>query len=110
MRPEILWLALLVGACNWAFRYFPTMMNLHRLPADSMFMRLLNATGPAAIGTLFVASVMPLFKDPPAGGLVLAAGLAAVCLAFAWTRSVVTATVAGAVAYGLCYWLAVPAA
>lgn len=110
MRPEILWLALLVGACNWLFRYVPTMMNLHRLPANSVLMRLLGATGPAAIGTLFVASVMPLFDEPAGGGLVLAAGLAAVCLTFAWTRSVVMATIAGAVAYGLCFWLAVPAA
>ena len=106
MRPEILWLALLVGACNWLFRYVPTMMNLHRLPANSVLMRLLGATGPAAIATLFVASVLPQVWPVPRDLWPLAAGTLAVVLAFLPKRSVVAATIAGAVAYGVAFALA----
>ncbi len=107
MRPEILALALAVGLCNWAFRYFPTRANLHELPPRSALSRFLTATGPAAIGTLFVASALPYARDlTGAGGAVLGAGTAAVLAVFALTRSVVAATLAGALAYGLVFRLA----
>jgi branched-subunit amino acid transport protein len=107
VRIEVLALACIVGACNWAFRYFPTRANLHELPPGSPVTRFLAATGPAAIGTLFVASVLPLVKDlsGPAP-LTLGAGVGAVLLVHAMTRSVVIATLAGAVAYGGAFWLA----
>lgn len=105
MRPEILVLAFAVGVCNWAFRYFPTRANLHELPPGSRLSRFLAATGPAAIGTLFVASALPMVRSASGpAGLILAVGVGAVCAVFALTRSAVGATVAGAVAYGLAFW------
>lgn len=105
MRPEIIALALAVGACNWAFRFFPTRARLHELSPRSRVARLLAATGPAAIGTLFVASALPLARAAPdSASLALVAGIGAVLAVFALSRSVVGATLAGAVAYGLVIW------
>lgn len=101
MRIEILILAGAVGLCNWAFRYFPTRADLADHPPGALLSRFLAATGPAAIGTLFVASVLPYARNPDLLVLgPLAAGVAAVCAVFGLSRSVVLATVAGAAAYG----------
>lgn len=102
MRTEILILALAVGLCNWAFRYFPTRAKLAELPPGARLSRFLAATGPAAIGTLFVASALPYARHLSATSLVpLTAGVGLVCAIFALSRSVVLATVAGAAAYGV---------
>ncbi|WP_284164656.1 AzlD domain-containing protein [Frigidibacter sp. SD6-1] len=106
MRLEVLALALIVGACNWAFRYVPTRANLHELPSGSPVTRFLAATGPAAIGTLFVASALPLVNDRSGPAtLTLGTGVGAVLLIYAATRSVAVATLAGALAYGGAFWL-----
>ena len=93
MRSEILTLALLVGLCNWAFRVFPTLADLSTLPPDGILARFLAATGPAAITTLFVASVMPWLQ----GGQVvpMAFGTVAILGVYVASRSVVAATLAG---------------
>lgn len=103
MRAEILTLALIVGACTWSFRFFPTRADLSALPQDGWLARFLAATGPAAIATLFTASALPMVQ----GGvpLPLALGTGAVLAVFALTRSVVGATMAGAAGYGLGVWL-----
>ena len=103
MRVEVLMLALLVGAYTWAFRYFPTRADLSAMPQGGPLARFLAATGPAAIATLFTASALPFLQ----GGLPvpLALGTAAVLAVFAATRSVVGATMAGSVCYGLGVWL-----
>lgn len=102
MRIEILTLALIVGAFTWTFRFFPTRANLSAIRPAGRLSRFLSATGPAAIATLFVASVLPML----AGGAnpALVAGIAAVVAVFAGTRSVVTATLAGSAGYGLAFW------
>jgi hypothetical protein len=102
MRSEILILALLVGASNWAFRYWPTRLDLSGRPRDGLLARFLAATGPAAIATLFVASVMPWLH----GGVPfpLIAGTIVVVLVFALSRSVVAATLVGSMSYGLAVW------
>ncbi len=101
MRIEILFLAVAVGLCNWAFRYFPTRANLLELPPGARLSRFLAATGPAAIGTLFVASILPFLQSAtPQAVPPLVAGIGAVCAVFALSRSVVLATMAGAIAYG----------
>ena len=80
-------------------------------PRDSPLARFLGATGPAAIGTLFVASVLPYAQAADGlRALCLLAGVGAVIGVFAFSRSVVVATLAGAVAYGLAFWLLIPAA
>ena len=101
MRAEILILALVVGACTWAFRFFPTRADLSALPAGGRLSRFLAATGPAAIATLFTASALPLLQS--GAPLPLVAGTAAVLGLFALTRSVVAATLAGGLTYGLVF-------
>ena len=46
MRPEILMLALAVGACTWAFRALPFRFDLTGLTPEGWLSRLLAATGP----------------------------------------------------------------
>ncbi len=104
MRVEVLVLALLVGAANYAFRYGPIAARLGEGQAAGWPGRFLAATGPAAIATLVVASVLPLAAG---GGVVpLAAGVGAVLGLWVWRRSVVLATLAGAVAYGAVFAVA----
>lgn len=103
MRAEILTLSLIVGAFTWAFRYFPTRLDLSSIPQGGRLSRFLAATGPAAIATLFTASALPIVQ----GGLPvpLALGTVAVLAVFAASRSVVGATLAGAAGYGLGVWM-----
>lgn len=103
MRLEILTLALIVGCCTWAFRFFPTKADLSAIKPDGVLARFLASTGPAAIATLFVASLLPMVK----GGvpLPLVIGTASVLAVYAAARSVVLATLAGSVGYGLAVWL-----
>lgn len=97
MRWEVLALALVVGAANWGFRYLPIRFGLGSGAEGGVLARFLAAVGPAAIATLFVASALPFV----AAGAVLAPvlGTAAVLAVWVWRRSVVLATLAGAVAY-----------
>ena len=98
MRVEVLSLALVVGACTWAFRYLPLRAALHQIRPDGPLGRFFAATGPAVIATLFVAETMP-FLHGPLGPLV--AGSATVIAIFVWRKSVVLATLAGSLSYGI---------
>ncbi|NGQ91797.1 hypothetical protein G5V65_12900 [Rhodobacter sp. HX-7-19] len=97
MRWEVLALALVVGAANWGFRYLPIRFGLGSGAEGGMLGRFLASVGPAAIATLFVASALPFV----AGGALLAPvpGTVAVVAVWLWRRSVVLATLAGAVAH-----------
>lgn len=99
MSGEVLLLALLVGAANWAFRTLPIRLGLGSGAEAGLLARFLAAVGPAAIATLFVASALPFVQ----AGAVLApgAGTLAVVAIWLWRRSVVLATLAGAVAYAV---------
>ena len=100
MRVEILTLALIVGACTYGFRFLPTRADLSGLKPGGALSRFLAGTGPAAIATLFVASILPMVQGDLWGQGSLLAGVLAVLGCYAATRSVVGATLAGAVAYG----------
>ncbi len=102
MRSDILLLALMVGACNWAFRYVPTRMDVSAMPRDGWLARFLAATGPSAIATLFVASVMPWLQAGVPVPMIV--GTAAVIAVFWLRRSVLAATLAGSAAYGFAVW------
>lgn len=104
MSGEVLVLALVVGAANWAFRYLPIRFGLGGGGGDGVLARFLAAVGPAAIATLFVASSLPFVQ----AGAVAAplAGTAGVVAVWVWRRSVVLATLAGAVAYAAGFALA----
>ncbi|MEY4982846.1 MAG: hypothetical protein RIR62_1112 [Pseudomonadota bacterium] len=105
MNPDILTLALIVGAANWIFRYGPMRLDLGARAETGPLARFLAATGPAAIATLVVASILPMAGDA-ARLLPLAAGTAAVLALWVWRRSVVISTLGGAVVYGLAVALA----
>jgi hypothetical protein len=104
MNPDLLAVAVLAGVANWAFRFLPMRLNPSASHPDSLLSRLLAATGPAAICTLFVASILPGVMALPKDAGALAAGLIAVCAIFVATRSVAGATFAGAIAYGGMFW------
>ncbi len=104
MNLDILIIALMAGVANWAFRFLPLRFDLSAGHPDGLMSRFLAATGPAAICTLFVASILPGLKVLPKDAGALVAGLTAVCAAFAVFRSVAGATFAGAAAYALAFW------
>ncbi len=101
MWSEAMILALIVGAGTWALRYLPLRARLADVPPGSRLGRFLAATGPAAIATLFVAEALPYFRTAETQILPVAAGVAAVLLVFALRASVVLATLAGSLAFGL---------
>ncbi len=102
MRVEVLALAVVVGLANYAFRYGPIAARLGEGRAGGAMARFLAATGPAAIATLVVASVLPMMGT---ARLPLVAGVLAVLGLWVWRRSVVLATLGGAVAYGAVFAL-----
>lgn len=108
MNPEILLLAIIVGFANWAFRYGPIRFGLGAGDSkDGALARFLAATGPAAIATLAVASILPMVGPDVAKSAPLLAGIGAVCGLWLWRRSVVLSTLAGSLAYGLAFALTV---
>ncbi|MFD2175035.1 AzlD domain-containing protein [Rhodobacter lacus] len=101
MRPELLLLACATGLVTWAFRVLPTKLPMHASSRQTLLRRFLAATGPAAIATLLAASLLPMLPPATALSPALPLGIAAVLAVYAWRRSVVLATLAGALAYGL---------
>jgi branched-subunit amino acid transport protein len=100
MRVEVVELALIAGGLTYLWRYLPLRADLAKLPADGPLSRFLAATGPAAIATLFVAEMMPLLHATAPQQGRAGVGVLAVLLAYRWRRSVVFATLAGALACG----------
>lgn len=106
MNWDLLTVALLAGAANWAFRALPVIARTDRLAAGGWLERFLSATGPAAIATLFVAAILPaLSPDLRQLAPVLSGTLAVLSVYFLAGRSVVLATLAGAFAHGAAVWL-----
>ncbi len=106
MRPELVLLAVIVGFATWLFRFVPTRMRLSQNGAPGPLRRFLVATGPAAIATLFTASILPMMGTEIEDALPLVCGIAAVLLAYFFKPSVVLSTLAGVLAYGLAtFWL-----
>ncbi len=101
MRGDVLELALIAGSLTYLWRYLPLRANLTRMRPDGLLARFFAATGPAAIATLFMAEMLPLIHAslPQQGRAAL--GVVAVILAYLWRKSVVFATLAGALACGL---------
>ena len=101
MPSDAILLAVIVGACTWGFRYLPLRAGLHVIAPGGPLGRFLAATGPAAIATLFVAAALPYAGTIGVPLLPPLAGVAAVLAVFAGARSVVLATLAGSVVFGL---------
>ena len=105
MSWELLTVALMAGAANWCFRALPILARTGRATAGGWLGRFLSSTGPAAIGTLFVASILPALTPDPVRLLPVIAGTAAVLATWMARKSVVLATLSGALAHGLATWL-----
>jgi branched-subunit amino acid transport protein len=101
---DLVLLALMTGAATWAFRVLPTMLRHDRLAPGGWLERFLTATGPAAIATLVVAAILPTLSAEADRLIPLALGVLAVLAVWAASRSVVAATLAGAVLHGLAVW------
>lgn len=105
MNMDLLLMALLVGAANYAFRVFPVKLMRKEPAPGGLISAFLASTGPAAIATLVVASILPQLYPIPRDVIALLAGVGVTIAAFLPGRSVVGATLAGSTAYGLAFWL-----
>lgn len=105
MSIDLLLMALVVGLATFGFRFGPTRVDLSALPQEGWLARFLASTGPAAIATLFVASILPMINGFGGVYLPLSLGVAAVLVTFAYTRAVVLATLAGSACFGVAVWL-----
>lgn len=105
MSRELLTVALLAGVANWCFRALPILARTGRATAGGWLGRFLASTGPAAIGTLFVAAILPSLTPELARLLPVITGTMAVLGVWFARKSVVLATLAGALAHGLTVWL-----
>lgn len=105
MSWELLTVACLAGGANWAFRALPILARAGRATAGGWLGRFLAATGPAAIGTLFVAAILPALTPDLGRLLPLVIGTLAVLGSWFARKSVVLATLAGALAHGATTWI-----
>lgn len=105
MNWDLLAVACLAGAANWAFRALPILARSDRMGTRGWLERFLSATGPAAIATLFVASILPALSADLPGLIPVLAGTLAVLGTWLARRSVVLATLSGALVHGLAVWL-----
>ena len=105
MNWDLFTVAVMAGAANWVFRTLPVLARSDRLATGGWLERFLSGTGPAAIATLFVAAILPALSPESVGVLPVVIGTLAVLGIYVFTRSVVFATLAGAVAHGLAVWV-----
>lgn len=105
MNWDLLTVAVMAGAANWAFRALPVLARTDKLAVGGWLERFLSATGLAAIATLFVAAILPALTPEMARLLPVIIGTLAVLGVFFFSRSVVLATLAGAFAHGMTVWL-----
>jgi hypothetical protein len=105
MSWELLAVACMAGVANWCFRALPILARTGRATAGGWMGRFLSSTGPAAIGTLFFAAILPSLSPDLARLLPVITGTLAVLGVYVARKSVVLATLAGAFAHGLTVWL-----
>lgn len=105
MKMELVTMAVMAGAANWAFRALPVLLMRRETRPGGLAARFLASTGPAAIATLFVASVLPQLWPVQRDIVPLAAGVLATVAGFWPHRSVVAGTLVGAAGYAAAFWL-----
>ncbi|MGN6483883.1 MAG: AzlD domain-containing protein [Thermomicrobiales bacterium] len=103
MRTDLVIVALAVGLGTWLFRFLPTRLRGSSGVRSPRLTRAMESIGPAAIVTLFVASVLPVLAPGAQDRPLVLIGCGATVLAFLIKRNVVLATMAGAVAYGVSF-------
>lgn len=105
MNADLLFVGLIVGVGTWAMRYLPTRIDVSSIRPGSPVSRFLDATGPAAIAALCVASFLPLIEADIKALAMLAAGLAGTYFGFRLGRDISVSSIGGALGYGLAFWL-----
>jgi branched-subunit amino acid transport protein len=105
MNIDLLVTALIVGIGTWLMRFLPTRIDTSAIKPDGPVSRFLDATGPAAIAALCVASFLPMIEADARALAMLAAGLAGTVLGFRLRHDISFATICGAASYGLAFWL-----
>jgi branched-subunit amino acid transport protein AzlD len=103
MRAELVIVAVVVGLGTWLFRFLPTRLRGMSGERNPHLTRVMESIGPAAIVTLFIASVLPELASGTQDRALILIGCAATVLAFRVKRNIVVATVAGTVAYGVAF-------
>lgn len=105
MNIDLVIVAVIVGVGTWAMRFLPTRIDVSSIKPDGPASRFLDATGPAAIAALCVASFLPMVEADWRALMMLCAGLAGTFLGFRLSRDISLASIAGAAAYALAFWL-----
>jgi len=105
MNLTLMVVAVVVGLGTYLFRFLPTRLPLGQATQNGPLGRFLAGMGPAAIATLFTASILPGLSLQLATIGPTAIGSLTVVLAFLWRRNVAIATLAGALAYGVVFAL-----
>ncbi|KAF0113193.1 MAG: hypothetical protein FD150_2126 [Rhodobacteraceae bacterium] len=105
MNWDLFIVAIMAGAANWAFRALPILARTDQIATGGWLERFLSATGPAAVATLFTASILPALSPDLLRLLPVITGTLAVLATYFARRSVVLATLAGALVHGVTVWL-----
>lgn len=95
--------AIIVGIGTWAFRFIPLKLQIFKAEKDGPLNAFFSSTGPAAIATLFVASLLPIVGVETRENIALVLGCIAVVAAFFWKKDVAVSTILGAIVYGVVY-------
>jgi len=103
MRTDLVIVAVVVGLGTWLFRFLPTRLRGMSGARNPRLTRAMESIGPAAIVTLFIASVLPDLVPGAQDRSLILIGCATTVLAFLLKRNIVLATMAGTVAYGVAF-------
>lgn len=106
MRGDLLVVAVIVGVGTWLFRFLPTRLRGLSAARNPRVTVAMESIGPAAIATLFVASILPEVSGGGGGLAPVLGGCAATVLAYRARGDVLLATVTGTLVYGVVYgWM-----
>lgn len=103
MRTDLVIVAVVVGLGTWLFRFLPTRIRSKSEVRSPRLTRAMESIGPAAIVTLFVASVLPDLVPGAQEVPLMLIGCATTVMVFLIKRNVGLATMAGALAYGVAF-------
>lgn len=106
MSTNVILVCLLVGTVNYLFRYLPLRLGARQTSGrlkSGPLSRVLDSIGIASICALLVVSGAPDVMRDPQRLLPSLAGFTLLTLIFWRTKSIIIATLTGAVAYGLVF-------
>ncbi|TDS88819.1 branched-subunit amino acid transport protein AzlD [Rahnella sp. BIGb0236] len=105
MSTDVILVCLLVGTVNYLFRYLPLRLGARQKSGlkSGPLSRVLDSIGIASICALLVVSSTPEILRDPQKLLPSLAGFVVLALIFWRTKSIIIATLTGAVVYGLVF-------